>query len=277
MNRDVEDDRWIENDEEIEDSINEREERPVRRSSGTHKKKKRKHRRNGRWWRIPAVILIILVFCMMIFRVKTLRIEGNTRVSDEEVKELIHWDASQGNTLLLWLMNRKVDVSSNELLSRITVSVDNPQRVHVHVEEQLLVGCIKIGGQYFYINSEGMVVQSRTDKLAAVPLLAGLEVEKAETGSTLKAGSENVLDDILDIGEYLEHYQVTADSIEHLAKGGYKLQMGKVKVLLGRNIYMEEKLSELKDLLPQLKELSGTLHLEEYDSTKDSIIFTKDS
>ena len=40
---------------------------------------------------------------------------------------------------------------------------------------------------------------------------------------------------------------------------------------------MEEKLSELKDLLPNLDGLSGTLHLEEYDSTKDSIIFTKDS
>ena len=53
--------------------------------------------------------------------------------------------------------------------------------------------------------------------------------------------------------------------------------MGRVTVLLGKDIYMEEKLSELKDLLPNLDGLSGTLHLEEYDSTKDSIIFTKDS
>ena len=42
-------------------------------------------------------------------------------------------------------------------------------------------------------------------------------------------------------------------------------------------IYMEEKISELNDLLSKLEGLSGTLHLEEYDSTKDSIIFTKDS
>ena len=40
---------------------------------------------------------------------------------------------------------------------------------------------------------------------------------------------------------------------------------------------VQEKISELNDLLSKLEGLSGTLHLEEYDSTKDSIIFTKDS
>ena len=55
------------------------------------------------------------------------------------------------------------------------------------------------------------------------------------------------------------------------------MSWARFKVLLGKDIYMEEKISELNDLLSKLEGLSGTLHLEEYDSTKDSIIFTKDS
>ena len=71
--------------------------------------------------------------------------------------------------------------------------------------------------------------------------------------------------------------RITADSLGKSDDGGYYIVMGTVKVLLGKDIYMEEKISELNDLLSKLEGLSGTLHLEEYDSTKDSIIFTKDS
>ena len=89
--------------------------------------------------------------------------------------------------------------------------------------------------------------------------------------------SGGVFADFLDIAAILRSEAITADSLGKSDDGGYYIVMGKVKVLLGKDIYMEEKISELNDLLSKLEGLSGTLHLEEYDSTKDSIIFTKDS
>ena len=50
-----------------------------------------------------------------------------------------------------------------------------------------------------------------------------------------------------------------------------------IRVQLGKSQYLEEKISEFKDLVPNLSGLKGVLHLEDYDPSKDSIIFTKDS
>ncbi len=241
-----------------------------------NRRKKRK-RRNRNWLLIPAFLVVLAIIVLVFFRAQNLQIEGNRRVSEDEVKEVIRWDSCQGNTLLLWLLNRKVDVSSNELLAKINVSIVNPQTVRVEVEEQSLVAGVLIGEQYFYVNDSGLVILSQKDMIEAIPLIEGIDVEKAEVSSYLKTGRDDVLDDMLDIAECLADYEISAESIEETGEGGYMIRIGKITVLLGPDIYMEEKVSELKDLLPELDDLSGTLHLENYDSTKDSIIFTKDS
>ena len=74
----------------------------------------------------------------------------------------------------------------------------------------------------------------------------------------------------------LQEYEVEADMINVLEDHKYSVLKDNVTILLGRNIYMEEKISELGNLQDKLSGLSGILHLENYDSSKESIIFTKD-
>ena len=92
----------------------------------------------------------------------------------------------------------------------------------------------------------------------------------------LETPDETALDDVTAIAEKLQEYEVGADIINVLEDHKYSLLRGNVTILLGRNIYMEEKISELGNLQENLDGLSGVLHLENYDSSKDSIIFTKD-
>lgn len=47
------------------------------------------------------------------------------------------------------------------------------------------------------------------------------------------------------------------------------------RVMLGDNSYMEEKLSNLQALMPQMEELSGTLHMENYTAGTTTITFKK--
>ena len=179
--------------------------------------------------------------------------------------------------MILWLLNRKIDISSEPLLSGIRLSIENPQKVVVHVREQQLVAAVKNNDQYSYVNEKGRIILTQDDKIQDIPMMDGIQIKSAENGDVLTAADDTVLDSILNIAALLNEDEITADTIGITSDGGYDLVMGKVTVLLGKDIYMEEKLSELKDLLPNLDGLSGTLHLEEYDSTKDSFIFTKDS
>ena len=244
-----------------------------RKPSGKQKKKKKGH---------PLLIFFIILIVLVLvgifgFQAKDIQITGNQRVTDDEVKELIQVDKSYGNTLILWMLNRRTDISSQPLLSGIQVSIQNPQKVVVHVREQKLIGAVKNNDQYSYVNDQGKIILTQGEKIQEIPLLNGIQIQDAETGDVLSADDDTVLESLLSIASLVNEDAISVDSVGTTSDGGYQLVMGKVTVLLGKDIYMEEKLSELNDLLPNLDGLSGTLHLEEYDSTKDSIIFTKDS
>lgn len=231
--------------------------------------------------RVLITLLVLLLgaaaVVLLLFRVDELMINGNRRVTSEEIQSLIRYDECHGNSLMLWLMNREVDVSSNDLLQSVEVRLEDPRTVNVRVEEQLLVGGVQNGSKYVYFNENGLILletEAADDKL---PLMEGLTVEGAEFGDYIKVADEDMLEDMLEIALILEESEVQAEKIGLAEDGRYMLTMGNVRVQLGRNIYMSEKISELKGLLPELEGLSGVLHLEEYDATKDSIIFRKDS
>jgi cell division protein FtsQ len=174
-------------------------------------------------------------------------------------------------------MNRKVNVSENELLSKVSVKIVNPHTVKVAVEENTLVGCVKSGNQYYYLDENGAIILSQAEKLTEVPILEDLKIQTTETGDYLETTDMALLESLLDIATKLTDYGVASDSISVTEEGMYVAKMGKVTIQLGYNKNIDEKISELKDLLPELDGLSGILHLEDYDSTKDSIIFEKDS
>lgn len=243
------------------------------RQSGKQKKK-----RKGHPLIIFFVILIVLVLTGIFgFQARDIQITGNQRVTEDEIKELIQVDKCYGNTLVLWMLNRKTDISSQPLLSDIQVSVQNPQKVIVRVREQRLVGAVKNNGKYSYVNEQGKIILTQEEKIQEIPVLSGIQIQNAENGDVLSSDDSAVLESLLSIASLVNEDGIAADTIGTTADGGFQIVMGKVTVLLGKDIYMEEKLSELNDLLSNLDGLSGTLHLEEYDSTKDSIIFTKDS
>ena len=232
------------------DTDREMQESQRRKRPGKQKKKKK----SMKGWLVLIVIVGLILAVVFGCRIKTIRITGNERVSDETIQTLIQYDKCQNNSLLLWLLNRKTDISSEPLLNSIHVQFRNPQTIVVQVNEEKLSGYVQ-----------------------DVLLLSGITADTAEVGEQLVSDDTGVFADFLDIAAILRSEAITADSLGKSDDGGYYIVMGKVKVLLGKDIYMEEKISELNDLLSKLEGLSGTLHLEEYDSTKDSIIFTKDS
>ena len=67
---------------------------------------------------------------------------------------------------------------------------------------------------------------------------------------------------------YLENYErivsLDPDEIRFGAGGELFLQLGDVKVALGTGENLDEKISRLKQLEGDLKDKSGTLHMENY-------------
>ena len=55
------------------------------------------------------------------------------------------------------------------------------------------------------------------------------------------------------------------------------MHYGDVKVMIGNKLGIEDKISHLYGILPNTEGLSGTLHLDNFDSSKGEVVFTKDS
>ena len=54
------------------------------------------------------------------------------------------------------------------------------------------------------------------------------------------------------------------------------MKCGSIQILLGTGTNLEDKINAYKDLESNLEGMSGVLHLEDYDSSKKSIFFSKE-
>ena len=232
--------------------------------------------------RILVTVLIILAGTAAIiligFRVKTIEITGTRRISDAKVQEIIRLNEAHGNTLLLYLLNRKIDVSDIDMIESMRLEVTGPGSVRVNVEEQLLVGFFRIGDTCYYVNENGMVILAQNTELENVPEILGLEISSAAQGEYIACDDAASLKDLLQIAAIIQETELSVQTIEMTEDGHYTIAWQNIKAMLGRNVYMNEKIGELKSLQdrPEVAGQSGTFHLEEYDATKDTIIFRKD-
>ena len=83
---------------------------------------------------------------------------------------------------------------------------------------------------------------------------------------------------MLDLALKLQQYQIEADQLIYSSSDGtLSFVKGTVTVNLGSGRNIEDKLTAYNDLKEQPELENGTLHLEDYDATKERIIFSKDS
>ena len=80
----------------------------------------------------------------------------------------------------------------------------------------------------------------------------------------LSVEDPTIFDTILSITKLLTKYDLDPDEIRFGAGGELFLQLGDVKVALGTGENLDEKISRLKQLEGDLKDKSGTLHMENY-------------
>ena len=108
-----------------------------------------------------------------------------------------------------------------------------------------------------------------------IPLLGGISISAGDPGTRIQADDTDTLDEMISIASIVNDHKLSADEINAAGSGQYTIVIGKVTINLGNSSYMDEKISELASMADKLKSLSGVLHLEYYDGSQDSIVFTR--
>lgn len=245
----------------------------------------REKRKKKKRWKIRlAVILIILMFLALaalaavkLFTVKTVKITGNDHCPEETIKEFILNDEYSWNSLYVYFKYKFVEPEPIPFVDTMEISLSSPHVLNIKVYEKGLLGCVYMEslGQNAYFDKDGLVVEMSSDVIGEVPKIKGLDVEEIVLYEKLPIKGKDVLKNLLSLTQTLKKYDLAPDSIKYGKDGSYTLSYGGIKVLLGQAEHFNEKIVRMAYIMPELKELKGTLHLESWTENTTDISFEK--
>ena len=211
-----------------------------------------------------AVLFILGLSFAGVFRVRQVTVTGNAYYTKEEVVDLLLDEGSLQNTLLVYLRYKYQEHPEIPFIDDFEVTMDSWQSLKIRVYEKNMVGYVRYLGQDVYFDKDGIVVESSTQELEGIPQISGVTFDSLAIHQPLSVEDPTIFDTILSITKLLTKYDLDPDEIRFGAGGELFLQLGDVKVALGTGENLDEKISRLKRLEGDLKDKSGTLHMENY-------------
>lgn len=211
-----------------------------------------------------AVLFILGLSFAGVFRVRQVTVTGNAYYTKEEVVDLLLDEGSLQNTLLVYLRYKYQEHPEIPFIDDFEVTMDSWQSLKIRVYEKNMVGYVRYLGQNVYFDKDGIVVESSTQELEGIPQISGVTFDSLAIHQPLSVEDPTIFDTILSITKLLTKYDLDPDEIRFGAGGELFLQLGDVKVALGTGENLDEKISRLKQLEGDLKDKSGTLHMENY-------------
>ena len=211
-----------------------------------------------------AVLFILGLSFAGVFRVRQVTVTGNAYYTKEEVVDLLLDEGSLQNTLLVYLRYKYQEHPEIPFIDDFEVTMDSWQSLKIRVYEKNMVGYVRYLGKDVYFDKDGIVVESSTQELEGIPQISGVTFDSLAIHQPLSVEDPTIFDTILSITKLLTKYDLDPDEIRFGAGGELFLQLGDVKVALGTGENLDEKISRLKQLEGDLKDKSGTLHMENY-------------
>jgi cell division protein FtsQ len=225
---------------------------------------------------VAAIIFTAVVITLSVFNVTSVEVEGNEHYTEQEIKDLVLGENnySTNSIYLSWkYKNYNRDIP---FISSMDVDMLSTHKIRIRVYEKSIIGYIEYLGSNMYFDKDGIIVESSMEKIEDVPLISGLEFQKITLYQELPVKDRKIFNTILNLTRFLEKTEVIPDKIYFSENMDITLYFGESRVLLGQDEDMEEKVSRLNSILPELGDIPGTLHMENFSEESNHITFKKD-
>lgn len=258
---------------------------------------------------VTGVLAGAILLFLFLFRIKDVTVEGNIHYTDEEIKEFVMDGALSDNSLILSLTKREMTFENVPFLTSVNVQMTGRDSVRIRVNEKGVVGYVECQDLYWYFNREGVVVECCTtpvmtaeeriakeesEKLRAeaegqgltsvsaeltvknyVPEVRGFSFEEVVLGERLPVEDESIFNTLYSLNQMMNKDNIPADFVLFDEEYNVYLYYGNAEIRLGKDDHLEDKLSTLASIIPELGGLSGVLHLENYSDVDSGVVFEK--
>ncbi|MDO4187682.1 MAG: FtsQ-type POTRA domain-containing protein [Lachnospiraceae bacterium] len=229
---------------------------------------------------IIMIILIAVCAAILVIRekcnVSIVDIEGNEHYSTAEIRDLVMDGPYGTNSVYLYLKYKNKTVKDIPFIEKMNVKIISPNHIRIDVYEKAVAGYIEYLGHYIYFDREGIAVESSTETTPGIPFVTGLDFDHVVLHEKLPAVDETIFAKILSITQLLTKYDIPTDRIYFDKDENITLYYGNVRIYIGTDAYIDEKINELSLLLPKLEGYSGVLHMENYKGEGGNFTLQKD-
>ena len=231
------------------------------------------------WAMVGAVLLILCVFLLVMekYTVKTITVEGNVHYTNDEIVDMVIKNQLDHNSLYLSLKYRKKGIAGIPFVEKMSVSILAPDSIKITVYEKAVAGYIEYLGKYMYFDKDGIIVETSDKKTIGIPQITGLEFDYVVLHESLPIENTEIFQSILDITQLLTKYEISAEKIYFDKNNQMTLYFENIRVRLGDISNIDDKITRLKAILPELEGQKGILRMENYEEGMKNITFNQDS
>lgn len=247
---------------------------------------KKKRRKMGKIHKPPIKLLIVFLLILLLaaictvvitkYRVRTIIVEGNIHYTNEEIIAQVINSRLEENSLYLSVKYRDKDIAGIPFIEKMKVNILSADTIKITVYEKSVAGYIEYLGKYMYFDKDGIVVETSDAKTDGITQITGLNFDYVILHEKLPVEDEAIFQSILDITQILEKYGIGADKIYFDQNGEMTLYFGEIRVRLGDDSNIDDKMVRLKSILPELEGEKGVLRMENYTQSSKNITFNKD-
>ena len=204
------------------------------------------------------------------------KFSGSEKYTDKELADYLFPTEKSANPFVFWWTDKFGEHIEIPFIEAYDVELNGLKEFEVTFYEKSLVGCIEYMGSYKYFDKDGIVVESSSRLIEDVPFVTGIDVDYIVLHSKLPVEDERVFDLLLDLTQLLVKYDIDVEKINISKELEIKLYLGSVRVELGTDKDLSEKIMDLRDIIPNLGDASGVLDMKVLDVHGNGYTLKKD-
>ena len=241
----------------------------------------RKKRISKKTWKYAgavfgSILAAGLIFFFAYFKVDEVEVMGSSHYSEKEVRKMVLRGPLASNSVLAPLLYTKRETEDIPFVKGYVVNQVNRNTICISVKEEKPVGCIPYLDSYIYFDRNGIFIESSKKRNETIPYFDGISVKHVIKDEELPIKGKTVLNTAVALATIFQKNETIPDHIEFDENYQISLLYGDITVMLGKDEFLEDKMTRAVAILPLIAGRKGILHLESVTDTEKTITFEEE-
>ena len=223
------------------------------------------------------LLLAGVIFFFTYYQVDEVQVMGSSHYSEKQIKKMVLRGPMASNSVLAPLIYTKKNTKDVPFVEGYTVTRLNRHTICVSVKEKDIVGCIPYLDSYIYFDRNGTFIESSTERNEKIPFFDGIKVKHVIYNEELPIKDKMVMNTAVALSTIFQKNDKIPDHIEFSDAGQISLLYGDITVKLGKDEYLEDKMTRVLAILPLISDKKGILHAENVNDNSKMITLEQET